>query len=150
MADDEMTYPKIISGVWVTGFEESSFFAGDTVIPDRNDPRRYREELIDGRKLFDKVHDRYAKPGYSAFHITFFGRRTKYPYMIDCEGGRYYSFLPDWVLRIRYLGPIADPDRPVRQPGPYQPFKRSGERGVIKELEDEAFARCGGTHRAQR
>ena len=149
MADDEMTYPKIISGVWVTGFEESSFFAGDAAIPDRNDPRRYRVELVAGRKLFDKVHDQYPNPGYQAFHITFLGRRTRYPYAIDCQGGRNYSFLPDWVLQVRYLGPMANPDRPVRQPGPYKPFKRSGEGGVIRELEDRALALCGGTRTAQ-
>jgi hypothetical protein len=141
----DMTYPAIISGVWVNGFEESSFFPDATSIPDRNDPRRYRVELHASRDQFFKSREQYPAPSYLAFRVTFLGRRTRHPYDIDCEGGRYYFFVPDWMLSVRYLGPIADPDRPVRRTAPYKPFKRSGEGGVIRELEDEALARCGGS-----
>ena len=144
LVEHEMTYPKIISGVWVVGFEESSFFPDDTIIPARNDPRRFRVELHANKKQFEKLQQQFPKPGYNAFHVIFLGRRTRYPYAIDCFGGRNYFFIPDWMLSVRFLGPIADPDMPLPQPGPYRPFRRSGEGGVIRELEDRALTHCGG------
>jgi hypothetical protein len=145
MPADAMRYPQVLSGVWVTGFEESSFFPGDTTIPGRNDPRRYRLELLPSREQVDRFRDQTPKRGYAAFSITFLGRRTKHPVNIDCEGAHSYFFIPDWIIRTRYLGPIADPDFPVPNHEPYKPFKRSGEGGVIRQIEDEALARCGGT-----
>ncbi|HEX6742421.1 MAG TPA: hypothetical protein VF079_11580 [Sphingomicrobium sp.] len=142
-AGDAMTYPAVISGVWVTGFEESSFFPDEEAIPDRNDPRRYRVELIVGSHRAMALRRGAPERGYAAFRLTFLGRRTRYPFAIDCEGGRNYYFIPDWILRARYLGPMPDPDLPVRQPGPYRPFKRSGDGGKIRELEDRALANCG-------
>jgi hypothetical protein len=142
----EMTLPKIMSGVWVTGFEESSFFPGAATIPDRNDGRRYRLQLIVDSAWAHKMMSNQKPPGgYHAYAMTFLGRRTKYPTSIDCYGGRDYFFVPDVILSTRHLGEIAHPDVPVPRPGEYKPFTRSGEGGVIRELEDRALAHCGGS-----
>jgi len=142
--DEQMQLPQIMSGVWVTGFEESSFFPGDDVIPDRNDARRFRLTLTASRDQHDRLRDQNPAPGYLAYRVTFLGRRTKYPVGIDCRGARHYFYVPDLILRTQYLGPIANPDLPVRKPGPYIPFKRSGEGGKIRQMEDEILAHCGG------
>ena len=146
--DEKMQLPQIISGVWVNGFEESSFFPSEAFIPDRNDPRRYRLELIVDKEQFYKLRgERPNLSGYVAYRVTFLGRRTKYPIAIDCQGDRHYYFIPDLFLQTQFLGPIADPDRPMPKPGRYKPFKRSGEGGVIREMEDQALAHCGGSAR---
>lgn len=142
----EMLYPKLMSGVWVTGFEESSFFPGDEAIPDRNDDRRYRLQLIVDQGQVLRLREQLPDRGYVAFHVSFIGRRSKYPTIIDCQGDRHYEFVPDWFIRTRYLGPIADPDRPTLG-GLRPPFKRSGEGGVIREMEDRALAGCSGIRR---
>ena len=143
--DTEMTLPQIMSGVWVTGFEETSFLPHVTTIPDRNDARRYRFHLIVEPAWAQDLTANHDPPGsYHAYKITFLGRRTKYPTNIDCYGGRDYFFVPDLILSTHHLGRIPDPDLPVPKAEPYKPFKRSGEGGVIRELEDRALAHCGG------
>jgi len=147
MSDDtEMLYPEVISGVWVTGFEESSFFPGATSIPDPNDDRRFRLVLIVDPGWANEMTAKHNRSGASqAFRITFVGRRTKYPLNIDCDGGRDYFFVPDLVLAVHDLGVMAPPDLSARSVGPYKSFKPSGESGVIGDLESRALARCGGS-----
>jgi hypothetical protein len=136
-----------MSGVYVTGFEEASFFAGDTVIPDRNDARRYLVSLNINPERMGGLANWPPPTGreYDAFALTFIGRRTRYPTVIDCHGGRWYVIDVLGVEAARFLGPIADPDyAPSEEGPPHQPFERSGEGGVIAEMEEAALARCGG------
>ena len=142
---EEMLPPTTVSGVWITGFEESSFFPGATILPNRNDERRYRINLeVNEERIARLVHRKLDGPDYHGIAVTFVGRRTKYPIAIDCYGGRHYVFVADTVKKARYLGVMADPDRPPlpSQRPPYEPFKRSGEGGVIAEMEEEALAGC--------
>lgn len=142
---EEMLPPTTVSGVWITGFEESSFFPGATVLPDRNDERRFRIDLeVDGERIERLLGRKLENPEYHAIALAFVGRRTKYPVAIDCYGGRYYVFVADTVKKARYLGVMANPDRPPlpSERPPYEPFKRSGEGGVIAQMEEEALANC--------
>jgi hypothetical protein len=142
---EEMLPPATVTGVWVTGFEESSFFPGEAALPDRNDDRRYRIELeVDRDRIARLLGQKLEGPDYHAVALSFVGRRMKYPSSIDCYGGRYYVFVADKVEKVRYLGVMADPDRPPLPSAgsPYKPFKRSGEGGVIARLEEEALANC--------
>lgn len=147
----EMLPAQRITGVWVTGFEESSFFPGNTALPDRNDPRRFRITLevnadrvgeMAGRGSAD--FRRTTDPGYQAYALTFVGRRTRHPLIIDCDGGREYVFIADRIESSRHLGLIANPDlpQPRGEGEPRRPFQRSGEGGVIAQLEEAALARC--------
>ena len=147
----EMLPAQRITGVWVIGFEERSFFPGNTALPDRNDPRRYRVELeVDADRVGEMAgrgsadDRRTTDPGYQAYALTFVGRRTRYPLNIDCYGGRSYVFIADRIESSRHLGPIADADRPQlpRADEPRRPFQRSGEGGVIAQMEEAALARC--------
>ena len=142
----EMLPTRKMKGVWVTGFEESSFLPGATAMPDRNDKRRYMIELeIDEDRVADMVGHRFDGREYHAIALDLIARRTKYPTSIDCYGGRSFSFVAYRINRARYLGTIANPDpppHPAKLP-PYKPFARSGEGGVIGRMEAEALARCG-------
>ena len=142
-----MTAPKVMNGVWVTGFEETSFFPNAKAIPARNDPRRYRMMLdIDPERVNKLLGRRLFDGDYHAIRLTFVGRQSEYPLNIDCYGGRDYLVVADWVVRARYLGKIGNPDPPPppsKRP-PYKPFKPSGEGGVIGQLEKKALAHCGG------
>lgn len=142
---EEMLLPNTISGVWITGFEESSFFPGETVPPDRNDERRYRMDLEVDRERIERLLLRKLEGSeYYAIALTFVGRRTRYPVAIDCYGGRHYGFVADTVKKVRYLGIMANPDRPPlpsERPS-YKPFKRSGEGGVVAKMEEQTLANC--------
>jgi hypothetical protein len=143
-----MQAPKVMTGVWITGFEETFFIPGATSMPDRNDPRRYMIWFdVDGNRVGkllgrELVIDRY----YRAIALTFVGRRSKYPLSIDCHGGRDYLVVADWVVKARDLGIVPYPDR-VPLPSklsPYKPFKPSGEGGVIAQMEKVALENCSG------
>jgi len=142
---EEMLPPGTVSGVWITGFEESSFFPGATVLPDRNDERRFRIDLeVDPEHIARLLDRKLEGPEYHGIALTLVGQRTKYPVAIDCYGGRHYAFVAGRVKKARYLGIMANPDRPPlpSERPPYEPFKRSGEGGVIAEMEEETLANC--------
>lgn len=142
-----MEAPKVIKGVWVTGFEETSFLPNAKALPDRNDRRRYRMMLdIDPERVSKLLGRQLVDRDYHAVRLTFVGRQSEYPLAIDCYGGRDYLIVADWVIRAQYLGKIGNPDLPpppLKQP-PYKSFKPSGEGGRIAQMEKEALARCAG------
>ncbi len=144
---EEMLPLETISGVWVTGFEETSFFPSATAMPDRNDPHRYMQEIeVDHAKVEAFTGRPDPKGGYRAILLTFEGRRTRYPEFVGCDGTRSYGFVVYRVHSARDLGEMHDPDRPpVPKPDAPRgtPFKRSGEGGVTAERETEAMKRCG-------
>lgn len=134
-----------MTDVWVTGFEESSFFLGSTTIPDSNDVRRYRLELeVDGKQVEKLARQKVDHTPYRAFILTFAGRRTRYPVAIDCYGGQYYVFVAHHIEAATYRGPMRHPYLQPRlsEREPLEPFKRSGEGGVIAAMEEEALASC--------
>jgi hypothetical protein len=141
---EEMLPAQRMNGVWVSGFEETSFFPSDRTMPDRNDTRRFRLELEVDRDRVAELAGRKAAggPDYHAFALILVARRTKYPVSIDCYGGRYYSFVADRVETARYLGVIANPDIPRPNSRPSEPFQRSGEGGRIARMEQQALTGC--------
>jgi hypothetical protein len=140
---EEMLPPQPMTGVFVMGFEENSFFPGATTIPDRNDSRRYRLELeVDPARVRELAGRKLNGPTYQAYRLKFTGRRTRFPVFILCSGDRGYVFIADQVDEAQYLGAMADPD--LSAPPPDKTFKRSGQGGKIRKMEDEALASCSG------
>jgi hypothetical protein len=139
----EMMPVETISGVLITGFEERSFFPGESRVPDRNDPRRYKSEPEMDDLLIETLPGRPDAP-YVAVLMTFRGRRTRYPFLIDCEGRRAYTYVVDRMVSARYIGTIADPDAAtIRSWGrSSKPFPFSGEGGRIAEMEKAQAEKC--------
>ena len=145
----EMSDPEEMTGVWITGFEMSSFFRGSTAVPSITDWKRPITMLeIDAERVSRMVDHEFDGPESHAVVLTIVGRRTKYPIDRDCFGGRHYAIVADRVERTQYLGRLADEliDVPLASElPPYVPFKRSGEGGIIGQMEEEALARCNGS-----
>jgi hypothetical protein len=139
---EEMLPVQPIAGVLVVGFEEASFFPGAATIPDPDDPRRYRFSLEADFEQVRRLAGARDLPSYQAYRIGFVGRRTRYPVVIDCEGGRSYVFVANRVDEARYLGEMPAPDLDLPRPPPDTPFARSGEGGRMQQLEDQALANC--------
>jgi hypothetical protein len=137
---EEMLPLETISGVLVIAFEERSFFPGETQIPDRNDPRRYHSEPEIDHLLLANLPGQAWTNG--AVLMTFQGRRTRYPYYIDCEGHRAYTYVVHDLYSARYLGPVGKPDPSYFHRKPTKPFPFSGEGGKIGEMEKETAKGC--------
>lgn len=141
----EMLPPRRMTGIWVTGFEESSFFPGDAAVPSPNDPRRFRLLLeVDEARILALAGPAAPSPASRAFAISFVGRRTRYPLNVDCYGGRDYGFVADRVDGARYLGEIGFPEPPPPRSArrAYRGFRPSGEGGVVGRMEREALREC--------
>lgn len=139
---EPMDPPQKIRGVYVTGFEESSFFPGDTHMPDANDPRRYRVGIeLDRRILGAMTGQQFSTQQYKAYALTLVARRTR-DLWIDCLGGQNYYYVADRIETVRYLGIMPDVD-PATLNAPTK-FVRSGQGGRIRALEDQAIERCYG------
>ena len=141
----DMAPRRRMVGVWVTGFEETSFFLGDQTIPHPDDPRRYENELeVNSEHVQEMIGRQLDMPDYHAVLLEFDGRRTRYPIAIDCFGGRSYTFVADRLRSARYLGLMPNPDTSKwpRLTAPYQGFRLSGEGGVIGQMERDALAGC--------
>jgi hypothetical protein len=141
----EMTPAQEITGVWVTAFEESSFFPGASARPESNDELRYLLELEldlrDIRRLTGRTPDP-AVP--EAYLLTFVGRRTRDPGHVDCYGGASFSFVVDRMLSARFLGYVSNPDR-ERMKALYEtrePTVSVRHAGRWGELERRAVAEC--------
>jgi hypothetical protein len=104
---EAMSSPEPMTGVWVTAFEESSYFPGVTALPDPNDPLRFTQaiELDESQveRLAGPVDDRNA----NAYLLSFVGRRTRDPYSVDCRGTPYFSVVVDRLIDARHLGPMG-------------------------------------------
>ena len=131
--------PEKIRGVYVTGFEESSFFPGETHMPDPNDRRRFRVAIeLDDRILEAMTGQAFSPQRYKAYALTLVARRTR-DLWIDCLGGQNYYYVADRIETVRYLGIMPDSDFSQMND---KTFVRSGEGGKIRELEDRAIRRC--------
>ena len=142
-----MTRAEKMSGVWVTAFEETSFFLHDLTIPNPRDWRRFVTEL----ELHDEKAHRLAgvTPSSSdgeGYLLSFIGRRTRDPYLVDCQGMPQHVVIVDRLLSARHLGRMASLSvqefskdlkaRPVTVAHKH--------RGRWGEEEKEAIKRCAG------
>jgi hypothetical protein len=137
-----------IEGLWVTAFEENSFFPGETHLPDPRDPRRYSSEIeLDDDAVFRAIGRKPGDPSGEAVYLRFSGRRTRDPLMVDCYGGAYFVYVVDRLIEARYVGAM----RPF-PPGYWQWLARNQPPASVKrvhqgrwgKLEAEAVERCSG------
>lgn len=100
-----------IEGVWVTAFEESSFFPGAAIIPDANDPRRFITEIeLDHQEVIRSSGYDVSEATGEAYQLTFVGRRTRDPWF-DCHGVPSFTFVVDRLIRVQHLGAMKPSDR---------------------------------------
>jgi hypothetical protein len=144
---EEMTDSTTVEGVWVTAFEEMSFFPGLRQRPDPRDPRRFTIEIeVDEGAVFGGVVPRRPSPHGEAIYLRFAGRRTREPISVDCYGGASFVFVVDRLIEARYLGEME----PLPA-GHWEDFVRSHPEATVRrihgghwgELEAEAAERCG-------
>jgi hypothetical protein len=129
------------AGVWVTAFEESSFFPGAAAIPDANDPARFTREIeLDDGEVVRLSGHAPSTPNGEAYLLTFTGRRTRDPWF-DCHGIPNDAFVVDRLESARYLGPMAKIDRG----GMRARYEAHAERlrGRLGKAQAEAVERCG-------
>lgn len=108
---EAMLPAREMTGVWVTAFEETSFFPGATAIPDANDPARFNRQIeLDDRDVIRLSGHAPSNPGGEAYLLTFTGRRTR-DLWFDCHGVPSYTIVADRVRSARYLGPMGPFDR---------------------------------------
>lgn len=141
-----MTSAEPMSGVLVLAYEESSFFPGDTGIPDSRDLRRFITDTeADFESVYRKSDVMPSSPGGDAYLLSFIGRRTRDPNVVDCQGRPWHTFVVDRLLSARYLGPMAP--LPVGElSGESRPVTvavRHG--GAWGEEEKKAIKNCGRT-----
>lgn len=137
---EAMTPARAISGVWVTAFEERSFFPGATAVPDANDPRRFGSDIeIDERDAIRLSGHSPADPRGEAYLLTFEGRRTRDPWF-DCHGVPSFSFVVDRLKSARHLGPMGEIDRDGMLPR-YEAYAKRLS-GRFGKAQAEAVERC--------
>ena len=143
----EMLPPEEMAGVFVTGFEERSYFPGAGTIPDPYDPRRLITELEVEQAKLDREAGAVPRNGYpAAYLLKFVGRRTRDPIHVDCYGDPYFVFIADRIISARRLGKVGKWEMEValkRRPPPNGPVKRR-HRGRWGELETQADQHCNG------
>lgn len=137
-------------GVYITAFEESSFIAGTTTLPDPDDPRRYANDVgLEPDIVFRFAGAMPASSLGDAYALTFIGRRTRDPLAVDCQGRASFGYVVDRLLTARYLG--AEPREPHRiTPAEVRArpvLVRKIHSGVWGEREAEAVAHCGRARR---
>jgi hypothetical protein len=138
-----MTPPEKMTGVWVTGFEESSFLPGYTNIPDADDPLRFTYAIeLDERQVRAMGGRAPGNPNGNAYLLSFIGRRTRDPYNVDCQGDPYFELVLDRLVSARYLGPMGIWHREAleAQRRVVTVARRHG--GRWGELEDQAIELC--------
>lgn len=147
---EAMLPAREMQGVWVTAFEESSFFPGATSIPDPNDPTRYATEIeLDRDRIAQRIGREPANAHGDAIWLRFVGRRMRDPYMVDCQGTPYRVFVVDRLLDARYLGAMAPAELPTPEMVRSRPVtvsvRHSGRWGAE---EAEAVEHCSGRGRS--
>jgi len=107
----EFLPPQRMHGIWVMGFEESSFIPRATVIPRANNRVRYRVFL----EVEPKTLERLSEAGVGdmteaqAYAVEFIGRRS-------LHAGLYYTgegdhvVVMDRLISARHLGRAPEPD----------------------------------------
>ena len=105
---EPMLEARSMQGVFVTAFEEASFFPGATAIPDANDPARFMYEMeVDDRKLARlSGHAPIMASEGEAYLLTFAGRRTRDGWY-DCYGVPTFRIVVDRLTSARYLGSLG-------------------------------------------
>ena len=101
---ERMTSSMQITGVWVTAFEESSFFADARSLPAPDDPARFSNEVEldnDGAWALSGYPPR--DPNGEAYLLAFVGRRMLDP-RFDCYGTPSFTYVVERLLSIRHLG----------------------------------------------
>jgi hypothetical protein len=130
-----------IEGVWVTAFEESSFFEGRRTVPDAADPQRYLHEIeMDEREAARLSGHAPSDPDGEAYLLTFEGRRTREPWF-DCNGVPSFTFVVDRLAGARHLGPMGPTDRKA-VPARYAAYAKQVS-GRLGKPQAEAIERCG-------
>jgi hypothetical protein len=140
-----MLPPQRMSGVWTTGFELSSFFPGDTTIPAPNDWRSGTVYIeLNEDRVYRVADAKRPDQGYHAYLVTFVGRRTRDPELVDCQGMSNHTVVVYRMESARYLGAMAEMDGPTYsnelRARPVTVTQRHG--GRLGELEREAVERC--------
>ena len=106
----ELLPPVRMSGVWVLGFEESSFIPGASAVPAPSDRIRFRIFLEADRPLSERLSQRWdSTPAAASLAIEFIGRRSKHPGAYYTGEGDHVVVL-DRLISVRYLGPAPEPD----------------------------------------
>ena len=139
---EAMLPAREMEGVWVTAFEELSFFPGAAAIPDANDPARFDREIeLDDREVVRLSGRAPSHPNGEAYLLTFTGRRTRDP-RFDCHGVPSFTFVADRLTGARYLGPMGPFDRT----GMLARHEAYAERlrGRLGKAQAEAVERCRG------
>ncbi len=137
---EAMVPAREMEGVWVTAFEESSFFPGVAGIPDANDPARFSREIeLDDREVARLSGRAPSDPRGEAYRLTFEGRRTR-DIRFDCFGLPSYAVVVDRLKSARYLGPIG----PLDSSGLPARLEAESERlrGRFGKAQAEAVERC--------
>jgi hypothetical protein len=118
---EAMLPAREMEGVWVTAFEESSFFPGPARMPAPNDPTRYATGIeLDGERVLRAAGHKPEGAHGDALWLRFVGRRTRDPYHVDCFGTPYWVFVVDRLLEARFLGEM----KPARWPTPEEARRR--------------------------
>lgn len=141
---EAMLPAREMKGVWVTAFEESSFFPGASAIPDPDDPTRFATEIeLDSDRIVRRIGKPPAGAHGDAIWLRFIGRRMRDPYMVDCQGTPAWVFVVDRLLDARYLGAMAPAERltpEIAQRRTVTVSVRHGGKWGAKEA--EAVERC--------
>jgi hypothetical protein len=144
------TSTATFEGVWVTAFEESSFFPGRKEKPDPRDPARFTIDIeLDDEAVLRRAGARPGSAGWGeAVFLRFSGRRTRDPLSVDCYGSPYFVFIVDRLIEARHLGAM-DPLPPrwfeeMARNRP-EPTVRQVHGGRWGELEAQAVEHCRGS-----
>lgn len=101
-----MTPAKLMSGVWVTAFEEATFIPDERTVPAPDDPRRFGDEIeLDSETALQLAGNPRGSGHADAFLLTFVGRRTFDPWF-DCYGMPHFLYVVEQLHTARYVGPV--------------------------------------------
>lgn len=143
---EEMGPQAEMSGVYVAGFEEKSYFPDAAAIPDPYDRRRHTIHLeLDEERLRRKAGPVRARGYPAVYRVTFAGRRTRYPVSVDCYGNPHFVFVADRLMSARYLGTMGawNAERALALAKLRQKQVRRRHGGRWGELEQRAIESCG-------
>lgn len=139
---EAMLPPQEMAGIWVTAFEETSYFPGAAAIPDANDPARFTRQIeLDERKVVRLSGHAPSNSNGEAYLLTFTGRRTRVPWF-DCHGVPAFTFVIDRLTGARYLGSMGR----VEHEGLLARYEAYAQRlrGRWGRAQAEAVERCKG------
>ena len=142
---EAMTRPEKMSGVWVTAFEENDFFRDTSIMPSSKDRRRNSTYIeVDQTKVHRLARVKPSSGDGDAYLLSFIGRRTRDPFLVDCQGTPSFVFVVDHLLSARHLGFMDSLSRQeYRDDFKSRPVTVTRQhRGRWGHLEKEAIKRC--------